>query len=152
MSDILLRAPVDQFFTRAKSGVVWGRLYFEFGGTQFFPEANWTDMVIAFELAWLRALLNLARGSSASERVWFLDGPFAVDISLKEAGVAELDFIHKEVVRAIETASIKSLLETSISTAKDSLSACSERRWSDADTEALAALLKGISSRAGATN
>jgi hypothetical protein len=144
MSDIRLKTPIDQSFTRAKSGVVWGRIYFEIDNTESFPDSEWTDMAVAFEVAWLRALVGLAEKQSVFESVRFYDGPFAVSLSLEGLGMVKLSLIHKEVVRSVVEASIESLLQNAILGAKESLSACAERNWNNADSEALAALLKRV--------
>lgn len=111
-------------------------------------------MVVAFEVAWLRALLGLAGGKSVRESVRFYDGPFVVNLFLRELGSVELSLIHKEDIRSIVEANIENLLQEAISAAEDSLSACAGRNWSNTDTEALATLLKvagqeGGSSRSG---
>jgi hypothetical protein len=145
MSDIRLKTPIDQSFTRAKSGAVWGRIYFEIDSAEFFPDIEWTDMAVAFEVAWLRALFGLAEKQSVYECVRFYDGPFTVSVSLEGLGVVKLSLIHKEVVRSVVEASIESLLQDAILGAKESLAACVERNWNNADSEALAALLKRVS-------
>jgi hypothetical protein len=147
MSEVRLKTPIDQTFTRAKSGVVWGRIYFEIDCGQFFPNSEWTDMVVAFELAWLRALLVFAEKRSSSESVRFYDGPFTVNLSANDLGSIELSLIHKEIARTVLKVTIESLLQNAVLVAEQLLSSCSGRDWSNADTEALATLLEGARRR-----
>src|SRR5262245_13760143 len=95
----------DELLSRSKSGTAWGRVYFDLGN-EAFPDRGWSDMVVAFAEAWLSALIGLARFDKHKERVYFMDGPFAIDITLRGEGMVTLDFIHNDVTRHSMTARI----------------------------------------------
>jgi hypothetical protein len=66
MRTLRLTVVDDKFFTRSKSGAIWGRVYFEIGDS-FFPDKGWTDLIAAFTTAWLEALTRIATGSVPRE-------------------------------------------------------------------------------------
>jgi hypothetical protein len=143
--DVLLVVEDGKFFTRAKSGAIWGTVYFQVGDNQFFPQKGWTDLVAGFVAPWLEGLLRVTKGISAKERVCFFDGPFAVDISLTQKGLLNLSFVHREKSELSEVVEVKQLLAHSDSVARE---LCSKRRehkgWNNQDTDALAALIRQI--------
>ena len=124
----------DEFFKRSASGTVWGRVYFESDG-QFFPDSGWTDMVVPFSSAWLEALTRIASGSTDRETVWFMDGPFRLDLSMTSSGLLEITFVHKEAVKESTKASIEELLQDAISVGKQLVTSCKERGWPDSDDD-----------------
>jgi hypothetical protein len=128
----------DQFFTRSKSGAIWGRVYFEIGDS-FFPDNGWTDLIAAFTTAWLEALTRIATGSVASNRIWFMDGPFAVDVSASGHGVLKVTFLHKEAVKHSAEAILRDLLENATTVSKQVLASSELRGWSGKDVGDLAA-------------
>ena len=66
---------------RGERGPIWGRVCLAIG-EQFFPDARWTDIVVGFCVYWLHALRQLASKATTVETVFFMDGPFRVDIRL----------------------------------------------------------------------
>lgn len=66
-----LKIVVDEPLTLAKSGAIWGAVYFQ-NGEKFFPERGWDDMAVAFLTGWVEALVRIATGSSRDETVFFL--------------------------------------------------------------------------------
>jgi hypothetical protein len=73
--DVLLVVEEGEFFSRSKSGTIWGTLYFQVGDNQFFPQKGWTDLVAGFVASWLAGLLRVTGGTRDKERVCFFDGP-----------------------------------------------------------------------------
>src|SRR5690348_1203289 len=59
-------------------------------GTVAFPMAGWNDFVLVILEAWTSALLRLVRGTSDSERVHFMEGPYAVDVMRMADGAFRL--------------------------------------------------------------
>jgi hypothetical protein len=114
--------------------------------TSRFKEAcsgrGWTDLVVAFVGAWMEGLVRVAEGTSKQERILFFDGPFEVDISMPQKGVVNLSFVRNEKSVLSKTVEIKHLLVHGQSVARELLSQCEKRRWSDADTETLDRIVK----------
>jgi hypothetical protein len=142
--DVLLVVEEGEFFTRSKSGTIWGTVYFQVGDNQFFPQKGWTDLVAEFVASWLAGLLRVIGGTRDKERVCFFDGPFAVDISLAQKGLLNLSFLHKEKSELSKVVQAKQLLAHSDSVARELCSKCEHKGWNNQDTEALAALIKQI--------
>ena len=128
----------DQFFTRSRSGAVWGRIYFEIGDS-FFPDNGWTDLIVAFTTTWLEALTRIAVGSVASDRIWFMDGPFAIDVSASGRGLLKVTFLHKEAVKQSTEAGVRDLLENATTVSKQVLASSQQRGWTGKDVADLAA-------------
>jgi hypothetical protein len=134
----------DRFFARSTSGAIWGTIYFQIGDNQFFPGKGWTDLVAAFVAGWLDGLRAVRTGTVENHRVQFFDGPFAVDISMPQKGLASLSFVHNEESKFSKVAEIKHLRKHAVSVGRDLLLACQQRGWSNGDTEAIANLLQQI--------
>jgi hypothetical protein len=143
--DVFLVVEEDRFFARSKSGAIWGTIYFQIGDNQFFPGKGWTDLVAAFVAGWLEALLRVTTGTVESHRVSFLDGPYAVDISMPQKGLANLSFVHNEESKLFAVAELRHLRAHAVSVARELLSACQQKGWSNGDTEALASLIEQCS-------
>jgi hypothetical protein len=61
----------------AKSGVIWGGVWFELNG-EAFPEAHWNDLAAAVMVEVLNAVREL--GSTVGRRrIRFFDGPFWIE-------------------------------------------------------------------------
>ncbi len=140
--DVRLVVQEDEFFALSKHGAIWGTVYFQIGENQFFPGQGWTDLVAAFVGAWVEGLVRVAEGISKQERVPFFDGPFAVDISLQEKGFVNLNFVRDEKSLISKTVEIKHLLVHGQSVARELLSKCQLRQWSNRDTETLDRIVK----------
>jgi len=141
MTSIRVRVIIDEFFTRSKSGAVWGRIYFEIGDDQFFPNKEWTDLVAAFSRGWLAGLLQIADRATTKERIPFYDGPFFVDASVSGPGVLDLKFCREEVVKHSASAGLRDSLQDAISISEQLLGHCRSRGWANADTEILETLV-----------
>lgn len=133
----------NEFLTRSQGGTVWGKVYFKLGD-QFFPEHDWTDMVVAFAGAWLEALIRIANQSTKRETVWFLDGPFSISLFVASEHALEITFLHKDAVKHSTNELIANLLKDAVSTGSQLLRRCKQNGWLDHDTETLQiALEKG---------
>lgn len=119
----------DELLSVDKSGSVWGRVYFDLVDRAF-PEKGWSDLVVAFATSWLEAIIQLASAARLRERVDFMDGPLAVDISLNDGGLVKLDFIYKNAVQYSEVAHIDELLENAVSVGDELLAICNRHGWS----------------------
>jgi hypothetical protein len=123
---------------RTKAGTIFGVIYFETGNAQF-PVKGWSDLAVAFSRAWVEALVRMASKSN-KERVWFMDGPYAVDLSTGAAGKLNATFVHNglkgESVVESAIGTIESLLDNA-TVGEDLLLTCNNEGWSDSDTTAL---------------
>jgi hypothetical protein len=140
--DVLLVVHEDEFFARSKHGTIWGTVYFQIGENQFFPGQGWTDLVATFVGGWVEGLLRVAEGISKEERVPFFDGPFAVDISTAQKGFVNLEFLRDGKPMISKTADIRHLLVHGHSVARELLSLCQHKQWSNRDTETLARIVE----------
>ena len=70
-----------------------GVLYLEMSGV-LFPSLRWTEFVVVFLEAWLTAVTRLVRRKSGSERVYFMEGPFCVD--LRPVGADRIEVVAIE--------------------------------------------------------
>jgi len=131
----------DEFLKLSKHGAIWGTVYFRIGGNLVFPCLGWTDLVAAFVAAWLDGLSRVAEGIVTWERVSFFDGPCAVEITTLRNGLVELRFIHRDKGEASATVVLRDLLANARSVARDLLSGCQQKGWSNNDTETLAKLI-----------
>lgn len=141
---VQMKAVDDKFFTRSKSGAIWGRVYFEIGN-EAFPDSGWTDLVTSFSQAWLEALTRIASGAETKERAWFMDGPFAVDIFANGGDLLKLTFLHREAAKQSAEADVGDLLENAITVSKQVLGSCKKRGWADRDVSNLEeAIQRGV--------
>jgi hypothetical protein len=131
----------DEVLSVAKSGAVWARIYFDLGDRAF-PEKGWSDLAVAFATSWLEALTLTSAGSSR-ERVDFMDGPLAVDISLNKPGLVDLSFIYKDAVQYSAVARLDELLQNAISAGTEVVKICRRQGWlSDPDFPHLTASIE----------
>ncbi len=142
--DVLLVVEEDKFFTRAKSGAIWGTVYFQIGDSQFFPQRGWTDLLVGFVAAWLQGLLRVTRGIVEKERVEFYDGPFAIEISIAQEGHLNLNFVHQEKSELSKLVDARHMLAQSDSVGKELLAKCEHKGWNNKDIETLSAIIKQI--------
>jgi hypothetical protein len=120
----------DELLSRSKTGTVWGRIYFDLGDLAF-PEKGWSDMAVVFLNSWLEAITQVAAAGTCTERVYFMDGPLAVDICVNAPGLANLTFLHKDIVRRLATARVDGLLQNAVSAGLEMLAICKRHGWSD---------------------
>lgn len=125
------------------SGPATGEIVLMLGDVAF-PSPGWNDFVVVVLEAWIGALVRLARNASAVERVYFMEGAYAVDIARLRSGVCELRLIERPA-RQYELAetSLLSLLDNAAAVADTILEVCRGARGSrdvDGLTVALASL------------
>jgi hypothetical protein len=135
----------DALFTRSDSGAIWGPISFELGKESFFPDRGWTDLVAGFSTAWLDALTRIAVGKASEERVWFMDGPFAIDISVRDQGLLRLALFHKDIQKHQLEGDVRGLLANAIEAGRQVIVACKNRAWTNKDVSDLAeAIERGV--------
>lgn len=136
-----MKALDDDLFTRSQSGAIWGRVYFEVGDGAF-PDSGWTDLVVGFSTAWLEALIRIRAQPVTRQRIWFMDGPFAIDVSASGSGPLSVALLHREVVKQSTEANPRDLLENAIAVGQQVLASCQKRGWTDRDVDNLEAVVQ----------
>lgn len=107
-------------------------------GGVVFPTDSWNDFVIVVVEAWLTALVRLARHTSASERVHFMEGPYAVDITRLPTGEFRLRaFERPSTDYALIEVSASMLVEDAIAVADAILRMCRTTPDRSADVDKL---------------
>ena len=74
---------------RHEPGPIWARVCLAIG-KQFFPDAGWTEIVVAFACAGSMRSVSSPRKKSQLETVLFMDRPLRGDIKLTSADSVEL--------------------------------------------------------------
>jgi hypothetical protein len=110
------------------------------GGLQF-PRVGWNDFVVVVLGWWSAALLRLLGNNGATERVHFMEGPYAVEISKSRSGNLQLRMFAgpsggHEV--AVGEADIQRFCGELATQSRELLYECRLREWWSADAEALA--------------
>ncbi len=121
---------------RSEIGTIFGNICFE-TEEGCFPDEGWTDLVVAFSSAWLNALIRIATGSARRESVWFMDGPFRLDLCANAPEQVQISFVRTQLqgesVLQTATASTEGLLRDAVSASEDLLRACEQKGWRDPD-------------------
>ena len=131
----------DEFLKRSQSGAIWGSVHFEIGD-QYFPDSGWTDLVAGFLTNWLDSLTRIAQGKVTEQRIWFMDGPFAIDLSANDHGHLSMMFLHKEVQKYLVDANVKDLLRNGIDVGSQVIASCKQRGWNNKDVSDLSEAIK----------
>jgi hypothetical protein len=118
--------------TKSASGTVWGEVYFEHQGG-FFPGRKWTDMVIPFLTAWLKAIATVGKELAPKSEAWFMDGPFLVKLSLLNRTTAVMkgfrDANSGLILEASSSLPLHELLAAALATGRTVEALCEEKGW-----------------------
>jgi hypothetical protein len=110
-----------------------------------FPLPGWNDFIVVVLEAWASALLRLLRGTSRSERVHFMEGPYAVDISRVEGGAFRVCAIERpNRERFCVDVRPVSLVESVATAAEAVLLVCRQAGLWSPDAEGLEGALPGL--------
>lgn len=121
---------------RSKKGTISGQVWLDFEeGT--FPEKNWSDIAVAVVLAFLSATEKIISGRSDSEMVYFLDGPFYVQITRSAADRLEFHTFARQQSSHVVLADLQDWVTSVRSTAQELLRFCAAQGWDDADIAGL---------------
>ena len=147
MSDLQLITKPDSY-NRASSGAIWGSATLKVG-EEFFPSIDWDDLVVAFAVSWLHAIVQITRHESPSERVHFMDGPFMADFENVEGKIV-VDLVESgvkgEISRYHLIADTRNLLANAASIAEEILRECHKHNWRDKDITMLNKLKQEVQS------
>jgi hypothetical protein len=118
-------------------------IWLETGGFEF-PMVGWSDVVLGW---WSAAILRLMRNNSATERVHFMDGPYAVGVSKTQSGKLQLRmFAGPGGGRAVAVgeADVRGFVSDLVTQSRKLLDECRLREWWSLDAEALASHLQDL--------
>ena len=142
MNDLKLTIPKESLH-RSKSGVIYGQVYFQLG-TEAFPDPRWSDLAVAFVLAWIAAIVRLCGSRNGAERVRFMDGPYWVDLSKStlngDTVVVQMvvDRLKGPVASHSVTTSLGGLFSESVELAQEVLATCRAKGWNNSEIDELA--------------
>jgi hypothetical protein len=107
-------------------------IFFEFE-KGFFPSEGWIDLAPDFSYAWLNAVMRIASGVSDSETVFFMDGPYVVELKAERPGFVYVHFFEDRPQGKIDRGGIrcsaKDLLEDAIFVMQRLRDACAKNGW-----------------------
>lgn len=128
-----------------------GNIWLKLDGYHF-PGSGWNDFMVVLMGWWANALLRQVRGLSTQEIIPFMDGPYAVEVTMVSPGVLRFRALQGEN-RNTEVAagegSAEAFIDSLTLQGREVLDACRRQSWwsKDADVleSALQALTKGSS-------
>jgi hypothetical protein len=127
-----------------RSGPATGDIVLMIDGTPF-PMGGWNDFVVVIVEAWISALLQLLRGSSAIERVHFMEGPYAVDMGPLQSGSVRIrTFERTNREHMLVDVPCATLVESAIAAGEDVLKACESAQQRSRDSDRLAVTLDAL--------
>lgn len=117
-----------------------------------FPMARWSDLVVVVLGWWVAAILRLLRSNSRRERLQFMDGPYAVEISRASTGRLRMQMFAgpsggSEV--AVGEADLVSFVGELAAQSRRLLEECRLREWWSRDAELLASSLDDLDQELG---
>lgn len=134
-----------QSLNRTRLGTISGQVWFAFEGKKAFPEDGWTDILIPVVKAWIESLYRLREGRANSESVFFMEGPFRIDLFLfPGVDLVTIHFVRRGDADALvesATGSLRELLTSATKTAKLIINQCKKLGWSNDDIVELEQLL-----------
>lgn len=106
------------------SGVATGNIELVLGEVSF-PAPGWNDFIVVILEAWVSALVRLIRKTSTAERVHFMEGPYAVDMSRLDIATIRLRALERPNQQrlVIDTPAL-SMMKNATFAATDVLLAC----------------------------
>lgn len=126
---------------RPGAGPCTGDIWIEMG-SEAFPMQGWNDFIIVILEAFASALVRILRRVSTVERVYFMEGPYAIDICLIAPNMVRVRAIadrHRE--RAVLDTETLVLIENLLQVCQRAITACRGTACWSQDAERLEALL-----------
>jgi hypothetical protein len=142
-----LRVEPDSL-TRTELGIRSGIIYFE-TREGYFPSIGWNDLAPDFSFAWLNAIMRIITAKSKAESIFFMDGPYVIELSSKNPGFVDVLFVEDRPKGKIERGFIKScstreLLQNAMIVLEQLQHACQAKGW-QVDPAAVSMKLKEAS-------
>jgi hypothetical protein len=111
---------------KAASGVIWGSVWLEIEGADF-PEANWSDLAVAFAVDILKAVRTIhCRGYA--QRIQFFDGPFWVELEQPGADAIVIS-TNQGVTGRYSSEEIRGFVNQLEATSRQLVRACRDKGW-----------------------
>jgi hypothetical protein len=124
---------------RSQSGAVWGPIWLEANGIAF-PVKGWSDIVAPLLHALLDGLNELQKNPAESQQVWFMDGPYFVELSC-DAGILNVRMFRDDssglLLHGSAEASFGTFISNVAAAANELLATFEHRGWIDRDYRAL---------------
>jgi hypothetical protein len=131
------------------SGPETGDIAVVFDGRAF-PASKWNDFVVVILTAWLSALRRVCQTAHTTERVHFMEGPFAVDLTGLGDGTVRVRAIERPSrQRAMVDVSSRDLIADADAAASAILGECGRMSHRSADTDHLERALAELRSLQG---
>lgn len=109
-------------------------------GDVVFPAPCWNDFIVVIIEAWVSALARLLCKRSERERVYFMEGPYAVDLVALADGRLRLHAVERpNRERACADILPLEFVKSVLSSAETVLQACKNANYTSMDTERLEA-------------
>lgn len=126
------------------SGPATGNIALSIAGT-WFPATGWNDFVVVILEAWLSALVRIVRGTSDTERVHFMEGPYAVDLARVASGAIQVRTLERPNRQhgLLEVMPL-TLVENAVSVADAVVVFCRQHGHHSRDVERLATSLEAL--------
>ncbi len=126
-------------FSRTKLGRTTGVIFCSLEGYDF-PVYNWDDFPIVILGWWIDSLNSLGEEGSSQELL-FMDGPFALNLTVVERGWCEIEGVEGGVISSLGIYSIDEIKSSFNETAREIIDFCIEKNWDYEDVRSLAAKL-----------
>ena len=133
---------VERSLRQHSGGSITGIIYWQADGLSF-PDDSWDDFVVVILRWWVQAIMRLAERSSTVESLLFMDGPFAVRLSV-EGSIVRVVFVRDDEVTASRQTGIRDLCRTIGAAAAAVLRACHTRKLRSKDVDELAMEVEGL--------
>lgn len=134
----ILIVETETFIAR-QVGPVTANIWINVNGSEF-PKHGWNDFVVVLLGWWATALLRLIHNVTGQETVYFMDGPYAVEIVKVASGTLQFRMLEgpdrkREV--SVGEGEVKILITDLTSQSRKILDLCRLHDWWSADAETL---------------
>jgi len=133
------------------SGVATGGIWLRVGRLEF-PATGWNDFAVVVLAGWADAALRLLEGDSTRRQIYFMDGPYAVEMTAAPGGAWRLVLVERRRSgRRTHSVSVDPapLVESITEAADRLLTICQKRGWLTSDPAQLADTVAQLRSRTG---
>lgn len=125
-----------------------GTMFIKFDNKSF-PDNRWNDFVVVVLKWWLDAFdRGLREGPGRSFRLRFMDGPFWVDVLLRDLGRARFTFnedrLNGPLVHGIAEVDLNTFLDSVLLSSREVLLVCQAKKYASPDIETLQNLLSKV--------
>lgn len=106
-----------------------------------FPDPHWNDFAVVILGWWALALSRLTRGESTTEQLYFMDGPYFVQVALASNGNLQFQAFRRGLeepeARATGEEPMIQFVRQLVSQSRQFLKMCKQQRWWSEDAEVL---------------